>query len=213
MGTPLFLFDFDQTLYAYDFRRRLPRLAELTGVSQYRLAKTWWAEGHEAAAEAGAYRSSDEYLAAFRHLTGASLTVDGWRDARRAAMSPMPASIAALRRAAELGTVSLLSNNPIIFRDSLHALAPDVAEVLGENDLVSATLGARKPEAGIYTRALARYATPAEDAWFVDDSDANVRGAEAVGITGYRMSEVEGGHDADAMVEAIEAFAAERGGA
>ena len=38
MGTPLFLFDFDKTLYAYDFRRRLPKLAQLTGVSQYALA-------------------------------------------------------------------------------------------------------------------------------------------------------------------------------
>ena len=54
MGAPLFLFDFDKTLYAYDFRKRLPRLAELSGVSQYDLAKHWWAAGREEAAESGA---------------------------------------------------------------------------------------------------------------------------------------------------------------
>jgi len=210
MGAPLFLFDFDKTLYAYDFRRRLPKLAELTGISQYALVKRWWEDGHEAAAEAGEYVSSEEYLAAFDEVTGGRLTADGWREARRAAMTPISASIAALRHAAELGTVSLLSNNPIIFRDSLRELAPEVADVLGENDLVSAVLGARKPEARVYTRALSRFGIPAEDAMLIDDSGANVRGAEAVGITGFRLLEVEGGYNTDALVEAIDAFAAER---
>ena len=210
MSVPLFLFDFDKTLYAYDFRKRLPRLAELTGVSQYALAKRWWEEGHEAAAEAGEYLSSEEYLAAFNEVTGGRLTADGWREARRAAMTPIPGSIAALRRAAEIGTVSLLSNNPIIFRDSLHQLAPEVAGLLGENDLVSAVLGARKPEARIYTRALSRFGIAAEDTLFIDDSGANVRGAEAVGITGFQLFEVDGGYNTGALVDAIESFATER---
>lgn len=210
MGAPLFLFDFDKTLYAYDFRRRLPKLSELTGVSQYALAKSWWEEGFEAAAEAGEYPSTEEYLAAFNEVTGGRLTADGWREARRAAMTPIPGSILALRRAAELGTVSLLSNNPIIFRDSLPMLAPEVADVLGENDLVSAVLGARKPEERIYTRALSRFGIAPEDTMLVDDSGANVRGAEAVGITGFQLFEVDGGYDTGALAEAIEAFAADR---
>ena len=211
MSRLLFLFDFDKTLYAYDFRKRLPRLAELTGVSQYALAKNWWEAGHEAAAEAGEYHSSEEYLAAFNEVTGGRLTVDGWLEARRAAMTPIPGSIAALHRAAELGTVSLLSNNPIIFRDSLPELAPEVARVLGENDLVSAVLGARKPEARIYTRALGRFGIAPEDTFFIDDSAENVRGAEAVGITGFQLLEIEGGYNTDALDDAIEAFAREHG--
>ncbi|WP_448809457.1 HAD-IA family hydrolase [Agromyces bauzanensis] len=210
MGAPLFLFDFDKTLYAYDFRRRLPRLAELTGVSQYALAKRWWEEGFEAAAEAGEYPSTEEYLAAFNEVTGGRLTAEGWREARRAAMTPIPESIRALRLAAELGTVSLLSNNPVIFRESLAMLAPEVADVLGENDLVSAVLGARKPEARIYTRALSRFGIAPEDTMFVDDSGANVRGAEEVGITGFQLFEVAGGYNTGALVEAIEGFAADR---
>jgi putative hydrolase of the HAD superfamily len=213
MSGLLFLFDFDKTLYAYDFRKRLPRLAELTSVSQYALAKNWWEEGHEAAAEAGEYLSSEEYLAAFNEVTGGRLTADGWREARRAAMTPIPGSIAALHRAAELGTVSLLSNNPIIFRDSLSELAPEVAHVLGENDLVSAVLGARKPEARIYTRALSRFGIAAENTLFIDDSGANLRGAEAVGITGFQLLEIEDGYNTDALADAIESFAQDRGGA
>jgi FMN phosphatase YigB (HAD superfamily) len=211
MSALLFLFDFDKTLYAYDFRKRLPKLAELTGVSQYALAKNWWEEGYEAAAEAGEFPSSEEYLAAFNEVTGGRLTVDGWREARRAAMTPIRGSIAALHRAAELGTVSLLSNNPIIFRDSLSELAPEVARVLGENDLVSAVLGARKPEERIYTRALSRFRIAPEDTLFIDDSAANVRGAEAVGIAGFQLLEIDGGYNTDALDDAIEAFARAHG--
>ncbi|MFZ2963919.1 MAG: hypothetical protein WA006_04455 [Rhodoglobus sp.] len=40
-----YLSDLDKTLYAYDFRRRLPAPARLAGVSQYRLARRWWADG------------------------------------------------------------------------------------------------------------------------------------------------------------------------
>ena len=46
---------------------------------------------------------------------------------------------------------------------------------------------------------------------FIDDSGANVRGAAEVGITAFQLFEVDGGYDTDALVEAIEAFAADRG--
>lgn len=37
----LYFFDFDKTLYAFDFRARLPALSLLSGVSRYRIAKNW----------------------------------------------------------------------------------------------------------------------------------------------------------------------------
>ena len=45
----VYFFDCDKTLYDYDFHKRLPMLAELSGVSQYRLASRWWAGGFERA--------------------------------------------------------------------------------------------------------------------------------------------------------------------
>ncbi|MDR5701281.1 HAD-IA family hydrolase [Agromyces aerolatus] len=211
MGTPLFLFDFDQTLSAYDFRKRLPALALATGVSQYRLASSWWAAGHEAAAEEGAYATSEEYLTAFREVTGGALTRRQWIDARLAAMTPVPETLEAVRLAGALGTASLLSNNPIIFRDCFPELAPEAAALLGGNDLVSAILGARKPDRRIFERALAHYGADAADAMFVDDSAANVAGARAAGLTAFQIR--LGGTDANAreLVPAIRAFAADRG--
>ncbi|WP_350347145.1 HAD-IA family hydrolase [Agromyces sp. G08B096] len=209
MGAPLFLFDFDQTLVAYDFRKRLPALARGTGVSQYRLASSWWAGGHEAAAEAGDPDSTEAYLAAFREVTGAALDREQWIAARRAAMTPIPGSIRALRLAATLGTVSLLSNNPIIFRDCLPELEPEVAAILGGNDLVSAVLGARKPARRIYTRALGWFGVDARDAMLVDDAGANIAGATAAGLSTFHFDRDRPGRDADALERAIRDFAAD----
>jgi len=178
----LYLFDFDKTLYAYDFRKRLPQLARLGGVSQYHLASTWWSAGYERRAESGEWPTAEAYLAQFARVTGASLTLDQWADARSLAMTRIEGSVAALRRAASLGTASLLSNNPSVFQAALPKIAPDVAEILGDNVLVSAGLGVRKPAARIYELAMERYGSDPEHTFFVDDSAENVEGAAELGI-------------------------------
>jgi HAD superfamily hydrolase (TIGR01509 family) len=204
----VYFFDCDKTLYDYDFHRRLPRLAELGGVSQYRLASRWWAGGHERAAEIGEYATSEDYLEAFAEVTGAKLTLEQWQDARKAAMTPIPGAIDALHEAAQLGTVSLLSNNPIPFRDSLPVLTPEIVDVLQGNDLVSAVLGARKPERRIYTRALGRFGIPPSDAILFDDSEANVAGAREAGMHAFQFTRLDdGGFDVTGMVDAMHAFA------
>lgn len=203
----LYLFDFDDTLYDYDFRIRLPALALLTGASQYHLAKSWWAGGFERRAEAGEWPTSAEYLAQFESVTGARLTLEGWREARMLASTPMPGAIEALRRAATLGTVAVLTNNPSPFAESFPVLAPDVAELVGDRVLVSSDLGIRKPDAGIYRRALERFGATPETAFFTDDSKANIAGAAAIGIHAHRVEWVDGIPRTVALEDAITAFA------
>ncbi|MFF1571994.1 HAD-IA family hydrolase [Leifsonia sp. NPDC058292] len=204
----VYFFDCDKTLYDYDFHKRLPKLAELGGVSQYRLAASWWAGGHERAAEIGEYSTSEEYFEVFAEVTGAHLTLEQWQVARKAAMTPIPGSIAALEEAATLGTVSLLSNNPIPFKDSLPVLTPEIVDTLRENDLVSAVLGARKPERRIYTRALGRFGVEPADAILFDDSLSNVEGARALGMHAFHFTKNEdASFDTAGLVDAIHAFA------
>ena len=207
----LYFFDLDKTLYAYDFRYRLPELSRLSGGSQYALASRWWAAGYEARAEAGEWPTADEYLDEFARVTGTRrLSLDEWASARRLAMTRIPGSIAALARAATLGTVSLLSNNPAATATALPQLAPDVVEILGKNLLFSYQLGARKPGEEIYRRALAHYGADARDCFFADDSAANIEGARAVGITAHRLTSHDGVFDTEALLAAIEAFAGRR---
>ena len=58
----LYLFDFDKTLYAYDFHFPLPALSLVTGLSQSHLAEIWWAGGCELRAESGEWPRSDQSL-------------------------------------------------------------------------------------------------------------------------------------------------------
>jgi len=203
----LYFFDFDKTLYAYDFRMRLPTLSLVTGASQYHLAKTWWAGGFEVRAEAGEWPTSIEYLAEFERVTGSRLTLENWQEARALASTVIPASVEALRRASTLGIVSLLSNNPSPFAESLPVLAPDVIAIVGGNRLVSCQLGIRKPDARIFDLALARYGARAEDTFFVDDSASNVEGARARGIHTHQLAYMKGVPQTDALDEAITRFA------
>jgi HAD superfamily hydrolase (TIGR01509 family) len=200
----LYLFDFDKTLYAYDSQKRLPAQSRLSGVSQYHLAKTWWAAGYEVRAELGEWATSAEYLDEFAEITGARLSLDQWCEARHEASTPNVGVVAALRRASALGTVSLFSNNPPPFVVTLPRMAPDVAEILGPNVLVSCQIGIRKPDPEAFHRALAHYGVGAEDAYFVDDSAANVAGAASIGITTFHYRSAD---DVPALNAGIEAFA------
>lgn len=205
----LYFFDLDKTLYAYNFRRRLPALAVLTGASQYHLARTWWADGYEPRAEAGEWPTPDEYLDKFAAVTQTRrLTLAEWASARSQAMTRIDGSVAALRRAAQLGTVSLLSNNPAATASALPILAPDVVEILGENRLFSYMLGARKPGQEIFRRALGYYGVTAENSFLADDSRANCEGARAVGITAHQVIALNGSYQTDALLDSIERFAA-----
>jgi putative hydrolase of the HAD superfamily len=197
----LYLFDFDKTLYSYNFLHRLPALSRVSGVSQYDLASAWWAGGYETRAEAGEWPEADSYLEKFEEVTGARLSLAQWQDARISAMTRIDSSVEALRRCADLGTVSLFSNNPSVFAASLDRLAPEVAEILGPNVVISCNLRARKPTPESYARVLDRYNAEPANTFFADDNAANIRGALTAGIVGHHFT------DPRLLDEAITAFA------
>jgi glucose-1-phosphatase len=188
----LYLFDFDKTLYAYDYRYRLPALAAAAEATQYQLASRWWADGYETRAESGEWPTGEEYLDEFARVTESKrITIDQWAHARMRASTPIAGSVEALRRASTLGTVSVLSNNPSVFIDALPIMAADVLAIVGENALVSAKLGVRKPDPLIYRLALEHYGANASDTFFADDSQSNVDGALALGIHAHHFTTVE----------------------
>ena len=200
----LFIFDMDNVLYEYDWRVRMADMTSLTGHSLDELRRRWWHDGGEWAAEAGAFTSGDDYLAAFSDAMGQEIDRDEWLRIRGAAMTPWPDSIAAVRRAAELGRVTLLTNNGVLTGEHLATLAPELVDVFGEHLLTSSHYGARKPNPLVYERVLEAYDTDAADAFFADDMTVNVDSAASVGITAHHFTTPAG------LLAAIEAFAASR---
>lgn len=201
-----YLFDCDKTLYHFDFRKRLPTIAALTGATQYQMASTWWVQGYERAAEAGAYTTSDEYFEAFEQITGTPLTLEIYRQARSAAMTPNHEVIAAFERMAARGTVAMVSNNPMPFYDSIDVLVPEIVSTIGSNRFVSANLGVRKPDPLLYTRVLEQLGAKPDEAIFVDDSARNVEGARAVGMRAFHYTNDGTSSNGEQLNAALDVF-------
>jgi len=202
--TLLFIFDMDDVLYDYDWRARMAGMTRMTGHSLAELRRRWWTAEGELAAEAGGYATGAEYLAALEAALETPVDEAEWVRVRGAAMTPRPDALAAVRRAAQLGTVTLLTNNGALTARHLPALAPELVDIFGEHLYTSSDYGARKPDPAVFSRVLDSYGVPADRAFFADDMPENVEGAASVGITAHLYS------SAAAMRAAIEEFAASR---
>jgi FMN phosphatase YigB (HAD superfamily) len=202
--TLLFIFDMDDVLYDYDWRARMAGMTELTGHSLEELRRRWWTLDGEFAAEAGGFADGDEYLAALELALETPVDEREWVRVRGEAMTPRHDCLDAVRRAAELGTVTLLTNNGALTERHLPTLAPELVDIFGDHLFTSSHYGERKPNPLVYERVLDAYGVPASHAFFADDMPENVEGAASVGITAHLYS------SADAMLQAIEDFAASR---
>jgi HAD superfamily hydrolase (TIGR01509 family) len=196
----LFIFDMDDVLYDYDYTVRMAGLTDLTGLPIEELRRRWWHAGSEVKAEAGGF-DADEYIEAFGAALGLSVSEEDWVRIRRAAMTPWPESIAAVERAKELGTVTLLTNNSALSARHIQTLAPELVPVFGTELLTSADYGARKPEPEVFRAVLDRYGVEPADAFFADDLAENIAGARQVGITTHLFTGAAG------LLAAIEDFA------
>ena len=196
--TPLFVFDMDDVLYDYDWRVRMSGLAALTGHDFAELRRRWWHDEGEWAAEAGRYPDADTYHAAFTEALGLDIPVDDWIANRRSAMTAWPDSLAAVERAAQLGSVALLTNNGPLVEAHLAALAPELVPLFGDELHTSSFYGARKPDPVVFENLLAHYEVRADQVFFADDLQVNVDGARSVGIEAHRFT------DAGSLVKAIE---------
>ena len=199
--TPLFVFDMDDVLYDYDWRVRMRGLTQLTGYDIAELRQRWWHDDGEWAAEAGRYADADEYHAAFTTALGLPISVEDWIANRRSAMTPWPDSLAAVERAAQLGSVSLLTNNGPLVEAHLAELAPELVPLFGAELHTSSFYGARKPDPTVFANMLTHYGVPAEQVFFADDMQVNVDGARSVGIDAHLFT------DPASLNAAIERFA------
>ena len=200
----LFIFDMDDVLYDYDWRLRMSAMTEITGLPLDELRRRWWHNDGEWAAEAGGFASAAEYLSAFEKAIGMPVDETQFVEARAGAMTVWPESLAAVRRASELGTITLLTNNGPLVSKHLRAIAPELVDLFGDHLFTSSDYGARKPDPVVFERVLAAYDTTPENAFFADDMRVNVEGAAGLGITTYHFGTPQGLH------AAIEEFAAAR---
>ncbi len=182
MAVRLVISDLDGVLIDFHPTRRLAYLEALTGLSGSTIHSSIWAGPFEAEAEAGAWPTGDAYLAEFNRRLGTAVTRADWVEARRRATAPRPDLVAYFASLAPRVRLAILTNNGSLLRESLGELCPDVCAVFGDGIVASCELGARKPDPRVYQRLLARHGVEPANAVFIDDSAANVAGADAAGL-------------------------------
>jgi glucose-1-phosphatase len=187
----LVIFDMDEVLCRYDRPLRLRRLAALCGRSPEEIFAAIWQSGFEAEAEAGAI-NAEAYLAGFGERIGYPLSRPQWVDARRVSMTPFPDMLALVGKIKNSVPVAILTNNGLLTKETIAELFPALPALFATNLMFSAEFGARKPDADVYRRLLARVGVAAQSALMIDDDATNIAGARAAGLHGHVFDGIAG---------------------
>ncbi|MEA2739043.1 MAG: glucose-phosphatase [Acetobacteraceae bacterium] len=180
----LILFDLNGVLYRYDRDERIAYLASVTQRPPEAVKTAIWGSGFEDSGDAGAL-DADAYLRGFGVCLGYDLAEDEWVAAQRAAVTPIPATLALAGRVRAEVRCAVLTNNNLLVLRHFQKLYPEVAALVEDRACVSAEFGARKPDMIVYRSCLIRLGGEPAGTLFVDDSPANVAGARGAGLHGH----------------------------
>jgi glucose-1-phosphatase len=192
----LILLDLNGVLYHYDREARIHALASTSHLSPALIKDAIWGSGFEDRGDAGAF-DAEAYLHGFGAAIGCNLSEADWVTALRGAITPIAEALALVRRIRTNITCAVLTNNNLLVRRHFTTLYPEIAARVGKQTYVSAEFGARKPDPDVYLRCLAELGTEPAAALFIDDSQPNVCGARAAGLTGHHST------CADDLMEAL----------
>ena len=190
MSISLVLFDMNDVLCRYDRVARIARLAAITGRESDVIDAAIWGSGYEDSADIGTM-GADDYLCGFGERIGCSLTLGDWVESLRGSMTPVLAALALAQQVGRTVRIAALTNNNFLVAREIATIFPAIPAIFGSAFNVSAEFGARKPDPEVYRRCIARHGVRGASTLFIDDSAANVAGAEAAGLLAYRHTSVE----------------------
>ncbi len=188
MGVALVLFDMNGVLCRYEKARRIAVLSRISGMAPEAIDAAIWGSGFEDAGDAGAMDGA-AYLRGFGEAIGYPLTLAEWTEAQAASMTPDEGMLDLARRVAARTRVAVLTNNNTLIRDQISILFPELRAIFGDAIRVSAEFGARKPEAQAFLGCLAALGAAPGETLFIDDSAANVAGAECAGLIAHHFTD------------------------
>lgn len=180
------IFDMDGVLCRYHFDRRLARLSELTGVVPEFINDVIFEQGFDEEGDAGRY-GADEYLRLFCERIGAPLTKDEWLDARAVSIEPDHEVLDLARRLKGEVTLSMLTNNGPLLKESFHRVFPEAAEIFGEHAHFSCEFGTCKPDPIVFRRLVEHLNADPATTLFIDDNASYIGGAVEAGLQAHHF--------------------------
>ncbi len=175
------IFDMDDVLCRYHFDKRLARLSEMTGVAAEFINEVIWEQGFDEEGDAGHY-TADEYHRLFCERIGAALSTEQWLEARAISIEPDHEVLDMARRVKRNATLSLLTNNGPLLKESIHEVFPEVAEIFGERAHFSCEFDTCKPDPQVFLRLVARLQVNPHETLFIDDTASYIEGATRAGL-------------------------------
>lgn len=169
------LLDFDGLIADYDHRQHLRTLASACARPPEAVDEALRSHGLEMAHARGELDGEALLQALNQHL-GAHLQASDWHAARHAATTLRIDTRDLLTRVRSTVNLAILTNNGALTIPVIEQLLP------GWRVLCSALLGARKPDAQAYLRAVDTMSSTPAQTLFVDHLFRNVQGARAAGL-------------------------------
>jgi len=185
------LFDLDGVLADYDKRVRVEHLASAIGRSPQAVHAAIYASGIEEAGDSGALDTA-AYLGALGEYLGCPVGAAAWVAARRAATTVRPEVLDLARNVAHRVPVALLTNNGQLMAETLPQIVPELFPLFTGRAFAAAQFGAAKPETTAYLGCLSALGVAPAATLFIDDSAANVRGAQQAGLQAHHYQTLEG---------------------
>ncbi|WCO67166.1 HAD-IA family hydrolase [Iamia majanohamensis] len=186
----LLLLDVNGVLYDYDPEVRVAALGRALGVGPDAVRDALFTSGLEDASDAGEV-GPDEYLAEAGRRLGTPLDRETWAAALAGAVTPVPDVLAVVEAVIGRVRCATLSNNGLLVREMVDRVYPDLAR-LGVEVHVAAEFGEAKPDRDVYLDACERCGADPTRTAFVDDKEANARGAAAAGLHAHHHRDVDG---------------------
>jgi HAD superfamily hydrolase (TIGR01509 family) len=186
MAITLVLFDMAGVLCRYEKAKRIAVLSRMSGMTPDAIDAAIWGSGFEDAGDAGAMDAA-AYLRGFGEAIGYPLTLAEWTEAKAASLTPDATMLDLAQQVAAKSRVAVLTNNGLLVRDQIDVLFPALRPIFGDAIRVSAEFGARKPDAQAFLGCLAALGAAPGETLFIDDSAANVTGAEHAGLHAHHF--------------------------
>lgn len=193
------IFDMDDVLCRYHFDKRLERLSQMTGVAPDFINEVIWEQGFDERADAGRY-TADEYHRLFCERIGAQLTKQQWLEARAVSIEPDDEVLDMARRVKRNATLSLLTNNGPLLKESIHQVFPQVAEIFAERTHFSYEFATCKPDPQVFVRLIDHLGADAGKTLFIDDTATYIEGAKTAGLMTHHF------HSAQKLRPVLESF-------
>ncbi len=184
------LFDLGGVVCRFDPQPRLDTIADECGLSAGEVHERVWGAELSREFDAGHYTTA-EWFDLITELLRWRADFVHFRDVMLSALTPDNEMLALVDEVRPHARTAMLTDSAPLLLEAMPRRFPQLVERF-DPMLFSCELGALKPSREAFDAAIERLGEPAERVLFIDDTQANVKAARALGMRAHRFTSVEG---------------------